>query len=89
MKGVTVHVPTPLRSYTERQSVVQVEGTTLAEVLSELDRRYPGLRFRIINEQNEIREHIKVFVNQQTVPDLSASLHPGDDVRIITAISGG
>ena len=89
MKGVTVHVPTPLRSYTERQSVVQVEGTTLADVLSELDRRYPGLRFRIINEQNEIREHIKVFVNQQAVPDLSISLSPGDDVRIITAISGG
>lgn len=89
MKSVTVHVPTPLRSYTERQSVVQVEGTTLAEVLSELDRRYPGLRFRIVNEQNEIREHIKVFVNQQAVPDLSTSLSPGDDVRIITAISGG
>lgn len=89
MTGVTVHVPTPLRSYTERQSVVQVEGATLSEVLAEMDRRYPGLRFRIINEQNEIREHIKVFVNQQAVPDLSVSLHPGDDVRIITAISGG
>ena len=89
MTGVTVHIPTPLRSYTERQSVVQIEGATLAEVLAEMDRRYPGLRFRIINEQNEIREHIKVFVNQQAVPDLSVALHPGDDVRIITAISGG
>ncbi len=89
MTGVTVHIPTPLRSYTERQSTVQVEGATLEEILAEMDRRYPGLRFRIINEQNEIREHIKVFVNQQAVPDLAAALHPGDDVRIITAISGG
>ncbi len=89
MTGVTVRVPTPLRSYTERASTVQVEAATLAEVFAELDRRYPGLRFRVIDEQNNIREHIKIFVNQSVAPDLSAPLHPGDDVRIIMAISGG
>ncbi len=89
MTGVTVRIPTPLRSYTDRQSSVQAEGATLAEVFEDLDRRYPGMRFRMINERNEIREHIKIFVNQSAVPDLSAALRPGDEVAIIMAISGG
>lgn len=83
-----VHIPTPLRSYT-KQSVVEAGGATLAELFADLERRYPGIRFRVINEQDEIREHIKVFVNQTVADNLAAPLHPGDDVRIITAISGG
>ncbi len=83
-----VHIPTPLRSYTNA-SVVEANGATLAELFSDLERRYPGIRFRVINEQDEIREHIKVFVNQELAANLTAPLRPGDDVRIITAISGG
>ncbi len=83
-----VHIPTPLRSYTNA-SVVEANGATLAELFSDLERRYRGIRFRVINEQDEIREHIKVFVNQELAENLNAPLHPGDDVRIITAISGG
>ncbi len=83
-----VHIPTPLRSYTNA-SVVEANGATLAELFGDLERRYPGIRFRVINEQDEIREHIKVFVNQELAENLTAPLHPGDDVRIITAISGG
>ncbi len=83
-----VHIPTPLRSYTNA-SAVEANGATLAEMFSDLERRYPGIRFRVINEQDEIREHIKVFVNQELVENLAAPLRPSDDVRIITAISGG
>ncbi len=83
-----VHIPTPLRSYTNA-SVVEANGATLAELFGDLERRYPGIRFRVINEQDEIREHIKVFVNQELAENLTAPLRPGDDVRIITAISGG
>lgn len=85
---MNVSIPTPLRSYT-RQSVVQADGATLAEMFTDLERRFPGLRFRVINEQDEIRRHIKIFVNQTTVEDLSAPLSPDDSVRIIMAISGG
>jgi molybdopterin synthase sulfur carrier subunit len=85
---VKVHIPTPLRSYT-RQSVVQADGATLAEMFADLERRYPGIRFRVINEQDHLREHIKVFVNQSAAASLDAPLRSGDDVHIIAAISGG
>ncbi len=84
-----VYIPTPLRSYTNKKSVVEAEGTTLAELLVDLDHRYPGIRFRIVDEQDRIREHLKFFVNQSVAPDLAAPLGPQDEVRIITAISGG
>ncbi len=83
-----VHIPTPLRSYTN-QSVVEANGATLAELCDDLERQFPGIRFRVVNEQDEIREHIKVFVNQNIAENLSAPLKPGDDIRIIMAISGG
>jgi molybdopterin converting factor small subunit len=84
-----VYIPTPLRMYTNRQPQVEAEGATLAELFSDLDRRYPGMRFRVINEQDEIREHIRIFVNQTVAPNLSSALQPNDKVQIILAISGG
>jgi molybdopterin synthase sulfur carrier subunit len=84
-----VYVPTPLRSYTNQKSQVEAEGHTLDELVRDLDRRYPGSRFRIIDEQDRIREHIKVFVNQEQVRTLAVPLRPSDEVQIICAISGG
>ena len=83
-----VYIPTPLRSYT-KQSVVQADGASLAALFDDLNRQFPGIRFRVINEQDEIREHLKIFVNQVVAEDLAAPLQPGDDVRIVAAISGG
>ena len=84
-----VFVPTPLRSYTGQRGRVDGEGSTLGEVLSDLNRRYPGFRFRIVSEQDDIREHIKLFINQKQARDLTAPLHPGDEIQIICALSGG
>jgi molybdopterin converting factor small subunit len=84
-----VSIPTPLRSYTRQQSEVEVGGATLADVLSALDKRYPGLRFRIITEQHTIRPHIKLFVNEDQAPNLAVRLRPDDRVHIICALSGG
>ncbi|MGH7272918.1 MAG: MoaD/ThiS family protein [Nitrospiria bacterium] len=84
-----VYIPTPLRSYTKQRAEVEAAGTTLEELLSDLDRRYPGFRFRIINEQDTLREHIKIFINQDQVQDLTVPLKPGDEVQIICALSGG
>lgn len=83
-----IFIPTPLRTYTNA-SQVEANGATLAEMFADLDRRYPGIRFRVINEQNQIREHIKIFVNQTIAPDLDARLAPNDRVQIVMAISGG
>ena len=84
-----VYIPTPLRSYTGQKGLVDGEGSTLGEVLSDLDRRYPGFRFRIVSEQDDIREHIKIFVNQEQERDLTTHLAPGDQIHIICALSGG
>ncbi|MFQ5934559.1 MAG: MoaD/ThiS family protein [Dehalococcoidia bacterium] len=83
-----VYIPPPLRSYTGSKEV-DVEGNTLRDVLSGLDRRYPGIRFRVVNEQDGIREHIRFFVNQELAKDLNTQLRPGDEIHIICAISGG
>jgi len=83
-----VIIPSQLLSYTRRVEL-QVEGGTVAEVLAALDRQFPGLRFRIIDEQDEIRPHIRIFVNQEVARGLGFELKPGDEIRIIGAISGG
>ncbi len=83
-----VIIPTQLRSYT-RSSEVQAYGETLKELLADLDRQFPGIRFRMINEQDAIREHIKIFINQETAENIDYPLQPGDVVRIIGALSGG
>ncbi len=84
-----VHIPSPLRSYTSQQACLEVEGRTIADLLSRLDQRYPGVRFRMINEQDAIREHIKIFINQTLISDLNAPLQESDTVHIIAALSGG
>ena len=84
-----VHIPSALRSYTKQKSEVAAEGQTVAEVVSALDRCYPGLRFRIITEQDTIRQHIRIFVNEAQARDLSVALRPDDQIHIICALSGG
>jgi molybdopterin converting factor small subunit len=83
-----VLIPSALRSYTERAEA-EASGTTLAEVLADLERMYPGIRFRMIDEQDRIRPHIRVFVNGDQVRDLSQSLRPTDELVIVQALSGG
>src|SRR5262245_5090138 len=86
---VRVYVPTALRSYTGQRDEVEAGGATLDEVLRELDGQYPGLRFRIIDEQDSIRPHIKIFINYDQARDLSAPLRSQDEVSILLALSGG
>lgn len=89
MTAVRVLVPNPLRSYTNDAATVSVDGDTLADVVSDLDRRYPGIRFRIIDEHGRIRQHIKFFVNSTQARDLSPRLTGADEVMIVCALSGG
>lgn len=84
-----VRIPTPLRSYTGQQSVVDADGSTVAELLADLDHRFPGMRFRMVDEQGRLRTHMKVFVNQDSVRDLTTPVSPADEVTIMQALSGG
>ena len=88
-----VRIPGLLRSYTHGAETVGVEARsaapTLAEALADLDARFPGFRFRIIDEQGAIRPHIKVFVNRVQAPSLDRALEPADEVLVVAALSGG
>ena len=84
-----VVLPTPLASYTGNRREVEANGTTLSELLADLDRRYPGIRFRMIDEQDAIRPHIKFFVNRAQAGSIAQPLTPGDEVLVVAALSGG
>ena len=84
-----VLIPDPLRSYTDERRHVKADGATLSEVLADLDRRYPGIRFRMIDEQDAIRRHIRIFVNGEQVRALDVPLGISDEVLILQALSGG
>ena len=83
-----VLIPTPLRSYTKAREV-DAAGATLAEMLADLDRQYPGIRFRMIDEQDRMRPHIRFFVNGDQVFDLTLAVGAEDEVQIVQALSGG
>ena len=83
-----ISIPSPLRSYTQADEV-EAEGTTVAELLANLEEHYPGIRFRMIDEQGSIRPHIRIFVNQERIPEIDQALAPDDRVQILQALSGG
>jgi len=85
----SVKVASPLRSYTNGEAVVSAEGATVRDVLEDLERRFNGMRFRMIDEQNRIRQHIRLFVNTQAVKQLDEKVAAGDTVHLICALSGG
>ena len=87
--GCTVRIASPLRSYTAGAASLPARGRTLAEVLAYLEQRCPGIRFRMIDEHNRIRPHVRLFVNSGEARELSAVVHEGDTVHVICALSGG
>jgi molybdopterin converting factor small subunit len=86
---VKVWIPTPLLSYTGQRKQVEAEGATLAELMLDLDRRFPGIRFRVIDEQDGLRPHMRLFVNRADVRRLDVPLGAADEVHIFQALSGG
>jgi molybdopterin converting factor small subunit len=73
----------------DRRPEVEADGTTVEELLEDLERRYPGIRFRMIDEQDRIRPHIRIFVNRERIRALDVRLGPSDEVQILQALSGG
>jgi molybdopterin converting factor small subunit len=78
-----------LLSYTGQEREVEAAGATLGELLDDLDRRFPGIRFRLVDEQDALRPHMRVFVNHVKVRVLDVPLAPTDEIHILQALSGG
>lgn len=83
-----VLIPSALHSYTGGARA-EADGETLAEVLADLDRRHPGIRFRMIDEQNRIRRHIRFFSENNQIRDLDHTLPAAGELIIVQALSGG
>lgn len=84
-----VLIPPALHAYTAGQGEVRATGKTLADMFADLDGRFPGMRFRVVDEQDEIRGHIRVFVNGDAVRAMTTPLRATDEVLIVQALSGG
>ena len=84
-----VIIPDVLSSYTQQQRSVLVAGQDLHALFDDLEQKFPGLRFRVINELDELRPNIKVFVNRIPVRDLGTQLQTDDEIQIVQALSGG
>jgi len=89
---VIVRIPTPLLSLTNGQREIEAEGRNILELIEDLERRYPGLKERLCDEQGNLRRFINFFVNDEDIRFLEnekTSLKDGDVVSIVPAIAGG
>ena len=85
---IKVLIASPLRSYTGADEV-EANGATLGALLADLDARFPGIRFRMIDEQDQVRRHIRFFIDGEAVKDLGHGIGESDEVCIVQALSGG
>ncbi len=84
-----VGIPSVLERYTGGAREVEAVGATLTEMIKDLDERYPGIRFRMVNERGALRPHVRIFVNGTIANKLEASVCDADEIVILQALSGG
>ena len=83
-----VTLPSQLRERAGSEGNVSADGATLGQVLTDLERRFPGLVGWILDESGQIRRHVNVFVNGERVP-IGSAVSPEDEIQVLPAISGG
>ena len=90
--SIKVRIPTPLQKLTQDKEEVSASGKTVAELVADLEKSYPGIRERLCDEQGKLRRFINVYVNEEDIRFLKGDATPlrdGDEVSIIPAIAGG
>ena len=90
--GVLVRIPTPLRAVTKGAAEVQAAGDSVADVIEDLERQFPGMRERLVDETGALRRFINLYVNEEDIRFLQGAkttLKAGDQVSIVPAIAGG
>ena len=88
----TVRIPTPLRKLTGENEVVTAEGASIGEILTSLEKSYPGLAERICDESGNVRRFVNIFLNDEDIRFLGEKETPvrdGDEISIVPAIAGG
>ncbi len=89
---IPVSIPTPLRPLTDNLDTVEVEGASVGELLSTLDKKYPGIGERLLDAQGNVRRFVNIYVNGEDIrflQDKETPVKQGDEVSIVPAIAGG
>ena len=87
-----VRIPTPLRKLTNNEELVEVNAATIGEAIAELQRRFPGIQERLLDDTGAVRRFVNVYVNEEDIRFLQNQQTPvkdGDEISIIPAIAGG
>ena len=90
--AIKVRIPTPLQRLTQNREEVAVDGTTIQELIANLEKSYPGIRERICDNEGKLRRFVNIYVNEEDIRFLKGdktALKDGDEVSIIPAIAGG
>lgn len=90
--SVTIRVPTPLRNLTDSQATVSADGSTVDEVIDDLDKRHPGMRERLVDDSGELRRFVNLFIDDEDVrfqQGLSTPVASGSTLSIVPAVAGG
>ncbi len=88
---VNVRIPTPLRRLTDGQSILEADGGSVAEIILNLDSRFPGIRDRLY-DGGAIKPFINIYLNDEDIRFLGgegAGVKDGDQLSIVPAIAGG
>jgi adenylyltransferase/sulfurtransferase len=89
---IKIHIPTPLRPYTDKLDVVELDASNVGELLGHLTARFSGLQQHLFNEQGRLRSFVNVYVNDEDIRYLQKDQTPlksGDTVSIIPSVAGG
>ena len=90
--AIEVNIPTPLRGLTENKDVVSAEGATISELIDNLDKNYPGIKARIMDDAGNLRRFVNIYINGEDVrflQDKATVVGANDEVSIVPAIAGG
>ena len=88
----TIHIPTPLRPFTDKQESVDVSGGTVGELLADLTTRYEGLRKHLYTDEGKLRNFVNVYLNDEDIRYLQREqtpVKPGDSLSIVPSVAGG
>ena len=88
----TIHIPTPLRPFTDKKESVDVSGVTVGELLVDLTTRYEGLRKHLYTDEGKLRNFVNVYLNDEDIRYLQREqtpVKPGDSLSIVPSVAGG
>ena len=88
----TIHIPTPLRPFTDKKESVQVSGSTVGELLADLTKQYDGLRKHLYADDGKLRNFVNIYLNDEDIRYMQKEqtpVKPGDALSIVPSVAGG